>query len=81
MQQRIQKNPYLDLFDGSDGTWRSRSAAPQRRLYRRCILMNSKFLTEQSRLIATRAAGSGVAFETIFGRPAKAAELSNRKPF
>ena len=81
MQQRIQKNPYLDLFDGSDGNL----PLPERRSTTTSLqalyLMNSEFLEEQSRLIAKRLADPSVAFETIFGRPATPAELVQSKQF
>jgi hypothetical protein len=81
MQQRIQKNPYLDLFDGSDGNL----ALPERRSTTTSLqalyLMNSEFLTEQSRLIARKLLNPEMAFETIFGRPPKASELEQSKKF
>ena len=81
MQQRVQKNPYLDLFDGSDGNIamperRSTTTSPQA-LY----LMNSEFLDKQSQLIARKFPNPETAFEAIFGRPAKPSELELSKQF
>lgn len=81
MQQRAQKNPYLDLFDGSDGNL----ALPERRSTTTSLqalyLMNSEFLDEQSRLIARRLPTPEVAFDAIFGRPAKPQELEQSRAF
>jgi hypothetical protein len=43
--------------------------------------MNSEFLTEQSQLIASKLPNPEVAFEAIFGRPAKASELEQSREF
>lgn len=81
MQQRVQKNPYLDLFDGSDGN----IAIPERRSTTTSLqalyLMNSEFLYEQSQLIASKFPNPEIAFEAIFGRPAKTSELEQSKQF
>jgi hypothetical protein len=81
MQQRVQKNPYLDLFDGPDGN----IAMPERRSTTTSLqalyLMNSEFLEEQSKLIASKFPNPELAFEAIFGRPAKTSELERSKPF
>jgi hypothetical protein len=81
MQQRIQKNPYLDLFDGSDGNLPLSERRSTTTSLQALYLMNSEFLEEQSRLIAKRLADPSVAFETIFGRPATPAELVQSKQF
>jgi Protein of unknown function (DUF1553) len=81
MQQRVQKNPYLDLFDGSDGN----IAMPERRSTTTSLqalyLMNSEFLDKQSQLIARKFPNPETAFEAIFGRPAKPSELELSKQF
>jgi len=81
MQQRVQKNPYLDLFDGSDGNL----ALPERRSTTTSLqalyLMNSEFLSEQSRLIAAKLPELEPAFEAIFGRQAKSSELEEANRF
>jgi len=81
MQQRVQKNPYLDLFDGSDGNLALPERGSTTTSLQALYLMNSEFLSEQSLLIARRLANPEVAFETIFGRPAKAAELEQSGQF
>ena len=54
MRQRIQKDPYLDLFDGPDGNvslgQRKSTTTTLQALY----LMNSEFIGEQARRIADR---------------------------
>ena len=56
MQQRIQKNPYLDLFDGPDGSLyfgeRRSTVTTLQALY----FMNSEFIHEQADAIAERLA-------------------------
>jgi hypothetical protein len=44
-------------------------------------LMNSEFLQEQSQRIATKFPNPQIAFEAIFGRAAKAAEMERSKEF
>ena len=89
MQQRIQKNPYLDLFDGPDGnvpfaTRKATTTTPQA-LY----LMNSSFIHEQSGLISQHLIGDSTdtkqgvqaAYQVIFGRPAEPAEVDRAMAF
>ena len=78
MQQRIQKNPFLDLFDGPDGNLplatRNESTTALQALY----FMNSEFAHKQAEAIATRlltqptdtAGHVDWAYMTIFGRRA-----------
>jgi hypothetical protein len=84
MQQRIQKNPYLDLFDGPDGNLpmpeRKSTTTSLQALY----LMNSEFIERQSGLIATKFAGTRqveTAYRTTFGRPANPAEIAQSQEF
>ena len=85
MQQRIQKNPFLELFDGSDGNLpladRHESITGPQALY----FINSPFLHEQSRAIARRmiASGSGIqdAYALIFGRLALQEEVARGEEF
>jgi len=89
MQQRIVKNPYLDLFDGSDGNLpmpeRKSTTTSLQALY----LMNSEFMTDQSTAIAkhvlsaasTEPARMQWAFSTLFGRPATQNEVAEGTKF
>ena len=81
MQQRVQKNPYLDLFDGSDGNLALPERGSTTTSLQALYLMNSEFLHEQSQLIARKFQDPQLAFEAIFGRPAKASELEKSKEF
>jgi hypothetical protein len=87
MQQRIQKSPWLDLFDGPDGNTpvehRNESTTALQALY----FMNSAFAHEQADAIATRAL-KGTAdpsqrlqglYETIFNRPPTARDATQAK--
>ncbi len=87
MQQRIQKNPYLDLFDGPDGNLhfgkRRESTTTLQALY----FMNSHFVHEQVEAIAKRASAVSDEpaevvnwlYQTIFNRPPTNAELDFAK--
>jgi mono/diheme cytochrome c family protein len=89
MQQRIQKNPYLDLFDGSDGNLPMGERRSTTTSLQALYLMNSEFLTEQSGAIAAKlmAANAGApkrvewAYETLFGRAVRPAELRQSQEF
>ena len=54
MQGRIQKNPYLDLFDGPDGNLPMSERRQTTTSLQALFLMNSKFIHEQSNTIAER---------------------------
>ena len=77
MQGRIQKNPYLDLFDGPDGNLPLSERKSTTTTLQALYLMNSEFVHEQAQAIAERwSAGSRgrdtfleSAAETIFARP------------
>ena len=77
MQQRIQKNPYLDLFDGPDGNIQLSERRSTTTTLQALFLMNSKFLHQQANAIAERTMARSPntrarvewAYETIFGRP------------
>ena len=89
MQQRIQKNPYLDLFDGPDGNLPLSERKATTTTLQALFLMNSKFLHEQSQTIAerwtARAAGPRAfidrAYRTIFGRAPTPAETLRGESF
>ena len=78
MQQRIQKDPYLDLFDGPDGGLhlgeRKATVTTLQALY----FMNSEFIHNQAQAIAGRLPDSGQVehlYELIYNRPAQPEEL------
>ncbi len=89
MQQRIQKNIYLDLFDGPDGNLPLSERRATTTTLQALFLMNSEFLHEQSNAAAERwmARTTGLqdfvrnAYETVFGRPATAEEIDRAKSF
>jgi mono/diheme cytochrome c family protein len=89
MQQRIVKNPYLDLFDGPDGNLPMAERRSTTTSLQALYLMNSEFLTQQSAIIADKALAAGKtnparivwAYETIFGREPKAAETAQSEEF
>ena len=69
LQQRIQKNPYLDLFDGPDGNLhfdhRRESITTLQALY----FMNSEFIHEQVDFISEQIKDVDRLYLTIFNRP------------
>lgn len=89
MTQRIQRHPFLAIFDGADPSTstpaRSTSTTPLQALY----LLNDPFVHQQSKLIAARimsqAVDDGVrgqaAYEWLFARPAVHEELAAAKKF
>ncbi|MES1260982.1 MAG: PSD1 and planctomycete cytochrome C domain-containing protein [Acidobacteriota bacterium] len=89
MQQRIQKNPYLDLFDGPDGNLPMSERRSTTTSLQALYLMNSEFLAKQSGLIADKLMAAAAAtpqriewaYETIFGRAPQPAELQQGGQF
>ena len=89
MTQRIQRHPYLAIFDGADPSTstaaRTSSTTPLQALF----LLNDKFVHEQSQAFATRVMKSGkdeksrvrFAYETALGRPPEKAELEQCRKF
>ena len=78
MQQRIQKNPYLDLFDGPDGGLhlgeRKATVTTLQALY----FMNSEFIHAQTLAIAGQLPEEGQVehlYQLIYNRPAQPEEL------
>jgi hypothetical protein len=89
MTQRIQRHPYLAIFDGADPSAstaaRTTSTTPLQALY----LLNDQFVHEQSRAFASRILGAGTddagrltfAYQTALGRPAHGSELEGGQQF
>ncbi|MBL9122640.1 MAG: DUF1553 domain-containing protein, partial [Planctomycetaceae bacterium] len=89
MTQRIQRHPYLSLFDGPDTNHstdvRTSATVPLQALY----LMNNPFVTEQAQAFATRvmdeAADASVrldrACEIAWGRPPTDGERASMLEF
>ncbi|MDQ1471927.1 MAG: hypothetical protein QOJ99_3407 [Bryobacterales bacterium] len=89
MQQRIQKNPYLDLFDGPDGNLPLSERRSTTTSLQALYLMNSEFLANQSATIAGRLMAANTlapkrvewAYQTLFGRAVRPAELQQSQEF
>ena len=89
MQQRIQKNPYLDLFDGPDGNIELGERRSTTTTLQALFLMNSKFLHEHSLAFAERAVARpgddpgrvDWTYRTVFGRPPTAEEVERAERF
>ena len=89
MQPRIQKHPYLDLFDGPDGnipvSERKSTTTTLQALY----LMNSEFVHEQSQAMAERWSADTQGREefldraslTVFGRPREPGEAAQAETY
>ena len=77
MQGRIQKNPYLDLFDGPDGNLPMSERKATTTTLQALYLMNSEFMHQQAQAMAERWSADlpardeflERATETIFARP------------
>ena len=89
MQPRIQKHPYLDLFDGPDGNLPFSERKATTTTLQALFLMNSSFMHEQASATAERwsAATPGLsaffekASRTIFGRPPRSGELERASAY
>ena len=89
MQQRIQKNPYLDLFDGPDGNVPLGERKSSITSLQALFMMNSEFLHRQAEAIAERLLVRGDstaertewAFETMLGRPVRAEEVEKTEQY
>ena len=89
LQQRIQKIPFVDLFDGPDGNLPFAERKVTSTALQSLYLMNSPFIHAQSEAIAgrlLRAAGADPvrvawAYTTIFGRPPVEAEVAEAEKF
>ena len=75
-RQRIRKNRYLDLFDGPDGNLHLGTRRPTTTSLQSLYLLNSDFIVDQSRVIATRVVSTSSVHEAriqwayahLFGR-------------
>jgi len=89
MTQRIQRHPYLAIFDGADPSTstavRTTSTTPLQALY----LLNDQFVHEQSQAFAARIVAAAkdddtrlqFAYQTALGRPAEREELERGRSF
>ncbi|MCA9082122.1 MAG: DUF1553 domain-containing protein, partial [Planctomycetaceae bacterium] len=89
MTQRIQRHPFLAIFDGADPSTstgaRMTTTTPIQALY----LLNDPFVHEQAQRVAERVLWSGsstadrvqFAFELIFSRPARPEEIATAADF
>jgi hypothetical protein len=89
MTQRIQRHPYLAVFDGADPSTstpqRTTSTTPLQALY----LLNDKLVHEQSQRFATRLVNERaddparlqLAYEMAFARPAEQEEIERSGDF
>jgi len=82
MTQRIQRHPYLAIFDGADPSASTGSRLTSTTPLQALFLLNDPFVHEQSRLFAQRIASAGstdaarlsFAYRTALGRPPDAEE-------
>ena len=89
MQPRIQKHPYLDLFDGPDGNLPMSERKSTTTTLQALYLMNSEFIHRQTRAISERwsagiSARSGFferATEAMYGRPARPGEFGRARAY
>lgn len=89
IQQRFQKNPYLDLFDGPDGNLQMAERKSTTTSLQALWLMNSAFLQQQSDAIAEKLLQSAPdanrrlqwTFTNLYGRPAAPPELAQANQF
>jgi hypothetical protein len=89
LQGRIQKNPYLDLFDGPDGNVPMSERRQTTTSLQALFLMNSKFIHEQSNTIAERLLGGAQGtparvrwlYERVLNRQAGPADIAKAEEF
>lgn len=89
MQQRIQKNPLLDLFDGPDGNVSLSERKATTTTLQALFLMNSRFVQEQCAAAARRilaeadetVARVNLACERIYGRASTPQEVARAEQF
>lgn len=78
MQPRIQKHPYLDLFDGPDGNIPMSERKSTTTTLQALYLMNSDFMHQQTRAMAERWSVNGNGRDGFLERAASA--IYGRKP-
>ena len=78
MQPRIQKHPFLDLFDGPDGNLPLSERKSTTTSLQALFLMNSRFLHQQAAAAAERWSGDGIGREAFLVRASQ--ELYGRPP-
>ena len=90
MQQRIQKNPFLDMFDGPDGNVQFAERRATTTTLQALFMMNSEFYHQRSdKLVDTmfatdnRSTADRVdwAYQTIFGRGPTSGEVERAESF
>ena len=89
MQPRIQKHPYLDLFDGPDGNLPMSERKSTTTTLQALYLMNSDFMHDQAQTIAERWSASaamgddfvGKATTTVFGRPPRPEDRTRTREY
>lgn len=89
MQPRIQKHPYLDLFDGPDGNLPMSERKSTTTTLQALYLMNSEFMHRQARAIAERWSAGEVgragfidrAAGAVYGRPASPDEAGRARAY
>lgn len=95
MQQRIQKNPFLDMFDGPDGNVQFAERRATTTTLQALFMLNSEFYHERSdKITAAMFAAENQAtskqttsdrvdwaYRTIFGRPPSNSEIARAEAF
>ncbi len=89
MQPRIQKHPYLDLFDGPDGNLPMSERKSTTTTLQALYLMNSEFMHRQAQSMAERWSAQAAdrdsfldrATRTVFGRPPEPAEAQRAESY
>jgi hypothetical protein len=89
MQQRLQKHPYLSIFDGPDPNSSTAARAVTTTSIQALFLMNSPFVREQAEKFAARirreakdqGARIDLAYRLALGRPATSKEMAEAESF
>ena len=84
MTQRIQRHPFLALFDGADTNASTAAARPARRPLQALYLMNDPFVHAQAKQFAARVLAGAAddaarverAYVLLYGRPPTADETA-----
>ncbi len=80
MQPRIQKHPYLDLFDGPDGNLPMSERKSTTTTLQALFLMNSAFIHQQARAMAERWSVGGARVDEFFERSVRTVFGRNPRP-